>query len=244
MNKTCPKCFGTTWVLQENGVAVKCDCTKEINNTLFRTMKIPPSFYDKILCNDAFSPYIKTFLNIFKNQHKSLCIIGPHGVGKTHLAIDIMVQMYKELNISGIYYDVREMLYELKSDIADGKAYHSLLRELRSLPLLILDGLGTEGAKDFNTEIVSYLIYHRSNYNLPTIITTTIGYAPTQQEIVITNTPKQRAIGTTNRPMKTRQFIPFNHLSDHIQDELTKKLGNAVITRVADNYVFFVMNLI
>jgi DNA replication protein DnaC len=115
----------------------------------------------------------------------SLLLFGPSGTGKTHLAVG----MLHELARTGRLYDrvygrlharfatVPELLDELRESVRYPQG-DDPLRPLFTVPLLVLDDLGTEKPTEWVVDRLYVLINHRYGAELPTLVTT--NYRPAQ----------------------------------------------------------------
>ena len=101
-----------------------------------------------------------------------LLLTGDCGTGKTHLAVAILREV-AEAGIPGMFVVVPDLLAKMKAsfNLKDGRA-GALVEAAKNAPLLVLDDLGAESAKDWTIELVYVLINHRYEYMLPTVITT------------------------------------------------------------------------
>ena len=97
---SCPLCDDTHWrPVDTAGVrrVVRCECWQdEHNRRLFEEARIPARYrrcdfenfqvYPNEKLTNAVSA-VRRFAEAFPNSPKGLCLIGPHGIGKTHLAV-------------------------------------------------------------------------------------------------------------------------------------------------------------
>ena len=83
-----------------------------------------------------------------------LLLMGPCGVGKTHLAVAPAVERQKRGD--DVFY----------ATVAD------LLQRIRTADLLVLDDMGAERNTPFSEEKLFQIINHRYEERLPTIVTT------------------------------------------------------------------------
>ena len=102
-----------------------------------------------------------------------LVFAGPHGLGKTHLAAAIGNRLIQGGRVV-FFSHVPDLLDHLRATFNPSSeiAYSELFQQVRSTPLLILDGLGTHSTTPWAEEKLRQIIGHRFNAELPTIITT------------------------------------------------------------------------
>ncbi len=102
-----------------------------------------------------------------------LLFTGPYGCGKTHLAAAIGNQRTAERQ-PVVFIVVPDLLDHLRATFSPQStvSYDKLWVQIRRVPLLILDDLGTESATAWAREKLYQLFNYRYNARLPTVITT------------------------------------------------------------------------
>ena len=102
-----------------------------------------------------------------------LLLSGDTGCGKTHLAVAIAG--YRIENGSPAFFAiVPDLLDHLRATFrpASSVDYDQLFDQVRSVPLLLLDDLGSESSTPWAQEKLYQIMVHRHNNRLPTVITT------------------------------------------------------------------------
>ena len=175
----CEKCKDTGFVKTEEGKVKLCECRfkeRDIN----RILNIPKRFW-----NVNFDNYVpetpsqstallkaKQFVFTFNPEEgKGLTFIGNPGVGKTHLAVAILKEIYNLKKIKGIFFDTKDLIYRIKI-LMDERKDLKLINYIINHPLLVLDDLGSERLSEWQRELISYIITQRYNNMKSTIITT------------------------------------------------------------------------
>ena len=121
---------------------------------------------------EAFASYPKDWL----------MFMGPHGSGKTHLAVAIAVENLLQGN-PVFYAFVPSLLDHLRATFnPDSRiAYDDLFEQIKAEPLLILDDLGAQSSTAWAEEKIYQLVVHRYETRLATVITTSLGMEELQQ---------------------------------------------------------------
>lgn len=101
-----------------------------------------------------------------------LIIAGPSGSGKTHLAAAVANRCIERGQLT-LFLAVPDLLDHLRATYRPDAdtAYDELLEQLRSVPLLVLDDLGSHQSTPWAQEKLFQLINHRHAARLPTVVT-------------------------------------------------------------------------
>ena len=102
-----------------------------------------------------------------------LVLKGGYGCGKTHLAAAIANRCV-ERGQPVLFITVPDLLDHLRATYAPTSsiAYGTRFEEVRTVPVLILDDLGTESSTPWALEKLFQILNYRYNAHLPTVVTT------------------------------------------------------------------------
>jgi DNA replication protein DnaC len=102
-----------------------------------------------------------------------LVFTGPYGSGKTHLAAAIANHRASQ-GYPVMFVVVPDLLDHLRATFSPDSTtrYDQRFEEVRTIPLLVLDDLGTQATTPWVREKLYQLLNHRYNAALPTVITT------------------------------------------------------------------------
>lgn len=101
-----------------------------------------------------------------------LVILGPHGSGKTILAAAVANRCIDRGHVV-FFSHVPDLLDHLRATFSPASdiAYSELFEQVKSTPILVLDGLGSHSTTPWAEEKLGQIINHRYNAALPTVVT-------------------------------------------------------------------------
>ena len=190
----CLNCSGTGWrTVERDGekLAVRCSCMQHVRaERLLVQANIPPRYE----CCD-FSGYnsdgpqkglaaakvaAQKFVEQYPLNKTGLLLIGPSGVGKTHLSVAIIRELIQVKSIACLFCDYRELLKQIQNSYNPSVQVTELdlLRPVFQTEVLVLDDLGAVKPTEWVWDTVSVILNTRYNENLTTIITSNFQDGP------------------------------------------------------------------
>ncbi|MFH1965715.1 MAG: ATP-binding protein [Acidobacteriota bacterium] len=189
---SCCACKDTGWViLSEDGIRRSARCPecglKKFRARLLAAADIPAIYSDRdfsmFAAGDpsqaAAVARVVEFLEKYPDVERGLLLVGPCGVGKTHLSVALLKSLIMEKQVSGRFVDEAELLSRLQHSYNPDtqETEERILESLKNAELLVWDDLGagrpTEWAKSKVTEVINYRYTHckrtvmSSNYPMP-----------------------------------------------------------------------------
>jgi DNA replication protein DnaC len=193
MVEVCEKCDGAGMVLviddAGNRVARVCVCQRVARDVhRVAAARIPRRYEHCSL--DSFEPgfggadpslrqahwtasrFVKAYP--VETDGKGLLITGPVGVGKTHLAVGLLLALIEEKGAQGLFYDYRELLKQIQNSYNPqvNSTELDILRPVFEAEVLVLDELGAQKPTDWVWDTVALILNTRYNDKRTTIITT------------------------------------------------------------------------
>ncbi len=200
---TCARCEGRGWLVEEDGgagAARPCDCQAAgLVPRLVEQAAIPPRYRNFTL--DNFKAYLpagaqrdqlvaarsvsRRYVDRFIDEsgafaETGLLFIGPSGVGKTHLAVAILIELVRRYRARGRFADFTTLIHRIQSTFDPGspESKHAILDPVTEAEVLVLDELGAQKPTPWVMEILYLIINARYTRRLPTLFTTNYRLEP------------------------------------------------------------------
>jgi DNA replication protein DnaC len=179
----CPVCAGSGWErVGPEDIVRRCGCfTKARVSRLLAEARIPKRYehcdLESYTPNDPTQKKAKLdvarFLEKYPLIDVGLLLLGPCGIGKTHLAVSVLKQVVQEKGDTGIFYDFRDLLREIQSswNAVSQTTELEVLRPVLSANLLVLDELGANKPTDWVRDTIAHIINCRYNEKKLTVFT-------------------------------------------------------------------------
>jgi len=188
----CPICHGSRWrSVVVDGVErmARCECWRQTAvERLMDTARVPARYgrcelstfeHDMDTQREAYRRAMR-FVDAFPVVQKGLVLYGPHGVGKTHLAIGILKAVIRGKGARGYFFETRELLRLVRDTYNRGvqETEMDVLAPVLEADLLVLDDLGAERTSEWVQETLGLVVNTRYNAQRPTIFTSNLRDVP------------------------------------------------------------------
>lgn len=187
----CSVCAGTGWLKEavpfghpHFGMLFPCQCKQaewahRTAAELARLSNLDAVRHKTFATFNPFIPGLRDVIPPIRSYAQQpdgwLTLLGPYGVGKTHLAAAIAHEALARRE-QVLFAVVPDLLDHLRATFGPQStiAYDERFERVRTVSLLILDDLGAESATPWAREKLYQLINHRYNERLATVITTNL----------------------------------------------------------------------
>lgn len=112
-------------------------------------------------------------------EGRGMLLVGPVGVGKTHLAVGVLRALVLGKGARGMFCDFRELLNRIKRTFNDKNASEAeIMDPVFAADVLVLDELGAARVTDWTFDAIENVINGRYNARRTTILTTNLPNLP------------------------------------------------------------------
>ena len=183
--RSCPICGGTGWkdvVFETERRVTRCDCFLQTQAKHFlAASEIPARYSDCKFLNYetggneglvAAKIKIETWAAQYPIDRSGFLLVGPSGVGKTHLSVAALKQLTHK-GVHCLFCDYRELLKKIQNSYNPSvqTTELDLLRPVFETEVVLLDDLGAVKPSEWVWDTVSLVLNARYNEKLTTLIT-------------------------------------------------------------------------
>jgi DNA replication protein DnaC len=118
--------------------------------------------------------YVDNFVQDGGFRQSGLLFVGPPGVGKTHLAVGVLMELIERYRVHGRFAEFTALIHQIQSTFDPGspESKREILDPLVNAELLVLDELGAQQPTPWVRDVLYLIINHRYTRRLPTLFTT------------------------------------------------------------------------
>ncbi|MDH4219758.1 MAG: ATP-binding protein [Candidatus Aminicenantes bacterium] len=193
----CVQCNDTGWILKGSKgslVARRCNCfEKRKSEILLEQARIPKRYQNCSFKNfepehdDSLRHALKIAKQFVKNypvQDIGLLLIGPCGVGKTHLAVATISELIQQKSVLCYFCDFRELIRRIQNTYSPDSPLteSNILEPIFYKDVLVLDELGAKRTTAWVEETIFYIVNYRYNNKKLTVLTSNYPDHPDDEE--------------------------------------------------------------
>jgi DNA replication protein DnaC len=185
----CERCQGTGFeIVTRDGreFAQPCACRKprpddRTADAFLKTCRIPPRYedcsfstFEGVTALERCMVYCNEYPHLGKDEGLGLLFTGSNGIGKTHLAVSVLRELWVRKGVRGQFWDFHDLIRVIRDSYnADTNASElQVLQPVIGADLLLLDDLGAWKMTEWINDTLFYVMNSRYMTKRPTLITT------------------------------------------------------------------------
>ena len=192
----CPECHGTGFVILEAGGGTRarpCPCRVPARgpaagpDAFLDAARVPPRYREcefqnyaaygdraQIQSLETARAVALRYAEEYPLDERGLMLMGPPGVGKTHLAVATLRRLLVDKGVAGLFCDVQDLLRQLQGtfDRQSGLTELDLLQPVLTTEVVVLDDMGGRQFSPWLEETLAHIVTIRYNERKATIVTT------------------------------------------------------------------------
>jgi DNA replication protein DnaC len=193
-SESCPHCRGTGWAIesrQGQEVAVRCRCRTQVRaGALLAACRIPPRYagcsLDSFELWEPGNPTIsealrktRAFVAGYPDVKRGLLLMGPVGIGKTHLAVSALRELVARHCARGLYVNFLELVQALQLSFdGGGKTREEIMTPVIEADVVVLDELGAGKLTQWVMDLLYHVVNARYMHLRLTLVTTNFSDHP------------------------------------------------------------------
>lgn len=232
----CEVCQDSRVILQRDQLgreyARPCECaTLRQRVKLYNQAQVPAKFINARLSDDQRDKDNQQVFNALRlwtqkyvRHQKGLVLMGPPGVGKTHLLAGAIHELIFAHGAAVMFQDFFDLLRQLRGAYSRGEPEDAILNPLVNVEVLAIDEMGKGRGSEWEQNILDVLISLRYNNSNTTLVTT--------------NYTTSKKTTLTERVRSKDRSTEEQHFADTLQD----RVGERIYSRLREMCDFVDLN--